>query len=77
MFFLAPLRNHVVKDLRQNLFDKTLVLPLSFFSEEKKGDIMARMTSDVHEIEWSIMATLEVIFRDPFSIILWINVFEN
>jgi subfamily B ATP-binding cassette protein MsbA len=72
MFFLAPLRNHVVKDLRQNLFDKTLVLPLSFFSEEKKGDIMARMTSDVHEIEWSIMATLEVIFRDPFSIILYL-----
>lgn len=72
MFFLAPLRNHVVKDLRQNLFNKTLVLPLSFFSEEKKGDIMARMTSDVHEIEWSIMATLEVIFRDPFSIILYL-----
>ena len=72
MFFLSPLRNHVVKDLRQNLFNKTLVLPLSFFSEERKGDIMSRMTSDVHEIEWSIMATLEVIFRDPFSIILYL-----
>lgn len=70
MFFIAPIRNGVVKDLRNNLFKKILVLPLSYYSDERKGDIMSRMTADVREIEWSIMSSLEMIFREPVTIII-------
>ena len=55
MYFMAPIRTGVVRDLRNELYGKVLVLPLSYFSNERKGDIMARMTNDVQEIEWSIM----------------------
>ncbi|MFN4853225.1 MAG: ABC transporter ATP-binding protein [Bacteroidota bacterium] len=73
MFFLSPLRNHVIRDIRNRVFAKILRLPLSYFSEEKKGDILSRMSSDVHEIEWSVMATLEIIFRDPVAILLYLS----
>jgi subfamily B ATP-binding cassette protein MsbA len=71
MYYLAPIRNGVIKDLRNRLYEKILILPLSYFSEERKGDLIARMTSDVQEIEWSIMTTLEVVFREPFTIIVF------
>ncbi len=70
MYFLAPIRNGVVRDLRNKLLKKTLDLPLSYYSNERKGDIMSRMTADVQEIEWSIMQTLELIFREPLIIII-------
>lgn len=73
MFFLAPVRNGVVRDLRNKMFEKVLWLPLTYFSEERKGDLMSRMTSDVQEIEWSIMQSLEVIFREPLTIILFLG----
>jgi subfamily B ATP-binding cassette protein MsbA len=73
MFFLAPVRNGVVRDLRNKMFEKVLWLPLTYFSEERKGDLMSRMTSDVQEIEWSIMQSLEVIFREPFTIIIFLG----
>ncbi|MBL0048582.1 MAG: ATP-binding cassette domain-containing protein [Bacteroidetes bacterium] len=72
MYFLAPVRNRVVRDIRNEIYNKTLVLPLSYYSEERKGDIMSRMSSDVHEIEWSVMKSLEVVFRDPISIIAFL-----
>ena len=72
LYFLAPVRNRVVRDIRNEIYNKTLVLPLSYYSEERKGDIMSRMTSDVHEIEWSVMKSLEVVFRDPISIIAFL-----
>ena len=72
MFFLAVVRNGVVKDLRNNLYDKILILPLGYYSEQRKGDIISRMTADVQEIEWSIMTSLEMIFRDPIQIISFI-----
>ncbi len=68
MFFIAPIRNGVVKDMRNNLFKKILVLPLSYYSDERKGDIMSRMTADVREIEWSVLSSLEMIFREPVTI---------
>ncbi len=68
MYALAPIRNGVVRDLRNKLLDKVLHLQLSYFSNEKKGDIMSRITSDVSEIEWSIMQSLELIFREPLTI---------
>ncbi|MBK9283954.1 MAG: ABC transporter ATP-binding protein [Sphingobacteriaceae bacterium] len=70
MYFIAPIRNGVVRDLRNKLYAKIIDLPLSYFSEEKKGDIMSRMTSDVQEIEWSIMQTLEMIFREPLTVVI-------
>ncbi len=70
MYFIAPIRNGVVRDLRNKMHKKSLELPLSYYSEEKKGDLMSRMTTDVQEIEWSIMQTLEMIFREPLTIII-------
>lgn len=73
MFALAPIRNGVVRDLRNKLLDKVLHLPLSYFSSEKKGDIMSRITADVSEIEWSIMQSLELIFREPLLILFSVS----
>lgn len=70
MFYIAPIRNGVVRDLRNKMHQKALHLPLSYYSEEKKGDLISRMTTDVMEIEWSIMQTLEMIFREPLTVII-------
>ena len=70
-YFLSPLRSAVVKDLRGLIYHKMLLLPLSFFSEERKGDLISRMTSDVQEIENSIMNSLEAIFRDPVNVLVF------
>jgi ATP-binding cassette, subfamily B, bacterial MsbA len=72
MFYLAPIRNGVVKDIRNELYLKVMILPLAFYSEQRKGDIMARMTSDVQEVEWSIMSSLEAIFRDPITMVSYV-----
>lgn len=69
MFFLANIRNNTVRDLRNSIYHKILNLPLSYFSEERKGDIMAKASNDVQEVEWSIMTSLEAVFREPISII--------
>jgi subfamily B ATP-binding cassette protein MsbA len=69
-FFMANIRSGVVRDIRQAIYRKILILPLSFYSEEKKGDIISRITGDVQEVEWSIMSSLEMLFRDPISIVL-------
>jgi len=73
MHFLAPLRAYVVRDMRDKLFNKVLVLPLSYYSNERKGDLMARMTNDVQEIETSIISSLEMIFRDPVTILIYLG----
>lgn len=72
-FFISPIRNGVVKDLRAEVHKKMMRLPLSWFSNERKGDIITRVTSDVHEVEWSVMSSLEVVFRDPFNIFLFLG----
>lgn len=71
--FMVPIRNGVVRDIRNKLFDKSISLPIGYFSEEKKGNIISRMTSDVQEIEWGIMSSLEMIFRDPIKIIMFLG----
>jgi len=68
LFFMAPVRNGIVRDIRQQLFSKMMHLPLSYFSDERKGDLMSRITADVQEVEWSILNVLEVIFREPLII---------
>ena len=72
MYFISPIRNGVVRDIRNKVFNKTLDLPLSYYSEEKKGDIISRMTTDVQEIEWSVMKSLEMIFREPLNILVFV-----
>jgi ABC-type multidrug transport system fused ATPase/permease subunit len=69
MFFMNTIRNSVVRDIRQALFDKILRLPLSYFSEERKGDLISRISNDVLEVEWSILNVLESIVREPLLII--------
>ena len=70
LFVMAKVRNGVLKDLRENTYKKLLLLPLSYYSEEKKGDIISKMSNDVVEIEWSVLLGIELIFREPLSIIL-------
>ncbi|MCB9267615.1 MAG: ABC transporter ATP-binding protein [Lewinellaceae bacterium] len=69
LFFMAPVRNGIIRDIRRQLFEKVLILPLSYFSEERKGDLMSRITADVQEVEWSILNVLEAVFREPLIII--------
>jgi len=72
MFFLAPVRNGVVKDIRNILYKKMLNLPLGYYSDQRKGDLMARLTTDVQEVEWSVMSSLEMMFREPFQILFYL-----
>ena len=72
LYNLTPIRNGVVRDLRNALHKKSLSLPLGFYTEKRKGDIIARMTTDLVEIEWSIMSSLEMIFKDPLNIIIFL-----
>jgi subfamily B ATP-binding cassette protein MsbA len=69
LYFLAPVRNGIVRDIRLKLLGKILDLPLSYFSEERKGDLMSRITADVQEIEWSIVGVVESVAREPIVII--------
>ncbi|MCQ2208630.1 MAG: ABC transporter ATP-binding protein/permease [Paludibacteraceae bacterium] len=73
-YYIIPLRSGVVRDLRQQLYDKTVDLNLGFFNKHKKGDIMARMTSDVGEVEASIMSSLEMLTKNPIMIIIYFGV---
>ena len=69
-YFVIPMRNGIVRDIRNYVFDKMTVLPISFFTSERKGDVMARMTGDVGEIENSIMASLDMMFKNPIMILV-------
>ena len=68
---IVPIRTGVVRDIRNQLYRKITSLPLGFFSEERKGDIIARMSGDVQEVENSIMASLEMLFKNPVLIIAY------
>tara|TARA_B100000780_G_C21122705_1_gene454931 strand:+ start:1829 stop:3655 length:1827 start_codon:yes stop_codon:yes gene_type:complete len=69
MYFLAVIRNNTVRDLRNRIYTKILHLPLGYFSEERKGDVMAKASNDVQEVEWSIMTSLEAAFREPIAVV--------
>lgn len=68
-YFIIPLRSGVVRDIRNELYDKIVRLPIGFFTAERKGDVMARVSGDVQEIESSIMASLDMAFKNPVMII--------
>jgi subfamily B ATP-binding cassette protein MsbA len=69
MYFITFLRNGVLKDIRNDLYDKMTGLPLSYFSEKRKGDVMARISTDVLEIQHSFLSILELIVREPLMIL--------
>jgi subfamily B ATP-binding cassette protein MsbA len=71
-YFMIPIRTGIVKELRNLMFKKVLILPLGYFSEERKGDIMSRMAQDVQEIEVSVVRSLEMVFRDPILILTYL-----
>ncbi len=73
LYHLAPVRNGVVRDLRNDIYRKTLNLPLAYYSQERKGDIISRMTNDVYQIEISIISSLAMIFRDPITIVVYLG----
>ena len=73
LYFLTPIRNGIIHDLRMDLSKKLLSLDISFISSKRKGDLTSRMTSDLVEIEWSVMGTLEMFFKDPISIIIFLS----
>ena len=70
IWFQSELRFSVVRDVRDELFEKSIHLPLSFHTQERKGDLISRMSSDVGEIENGVVALLEILFRDPISILI-------
>ncbi len=69
-FFIVYIRNGVVRDIRNQIYRKAISLPISFYSEERKGDIISRMTGDIQEIEASIMNSLEMLFKNPIIILV-------
>ncbi len=69
---IVPIRTGVVRDIRNQLYQKITSLPLGFFSEERKGDIIARMSGDVQEIENSIMSSLDMLFKNPILILAYL-----
>ena len=73
LYHLAPVRNGVVKDIRNDVYKKTLDLPLSYFSQGRKGDLISRMTNDVYQIDISIISSMAMIFRDPMTILVYIG----
>ena len=71
-YFMVPIRTGVLRDLRDSLYKKVVSLPIGFFTEERKGDVMSRMTNDVNEVEASIMSTLDMLFKNPVMILIYL-----
>lgn len=70
MFYAATVRNGVMRDVRATLYQKLLALDIDYFTKERKGDIMSRVSNDVQEIQWTVLTSIEMLFRDPIAIVL-------
>lgn len=71
MYFLNPIRNRILNDMRSNMYSKILQLPIGYFSEQRKGDIMSKLSNDLGDVEGSTVSVLESLFREPITIILF------
>jgi subfamily B ATP-binding cassette protein MsbA len=71
MYFLNPIRNRILNDMRTNMYSKILQLPIGYFSEQRKGDIMSKLSNDLNDVEVSTISVLESLFREPITIILY------
>ena len=72
LYFLTPIRNNVIRDIRKEMYSNILRMPLKLSQKFKKGDLVARMTNDLTEIEWSIMGVLEFFVKEPMHIIIFL-----
>lgn len=71
-YFMVPIRTGVLRDLRKQLYDKILSLHMGYFTQARRGDIISRMTNDVNEVEASIMSALDILFKDPIMILVYL-----
>jgi ATP-binding cassette subfamily B protein/subfamily B ATP-binding cassette protein MsbA len=71
-YYMVPIRTGVLRDLRQQLYNKVLSLPMGYFTEARRGDVISRMTNDVGEVEASIMSALDILFKDPVMILVYL-----
>jgi subfamily B ATP-binding cassette protein MsbA len=71
MYFLNPIRNRILNDMRSNMYAKILQLPIGYFNEQRKGDIMSKLSNDLNDVEGSTVSVLESVFREPITIILF------
>jgi subfamily B ATP-binding cassette protein MsbA len=72
LYVLTPIRNSIINDMRKEMFSKILHLPIGYFSDQRKGDIMSRLTNDLQDVEYSTISFLETFFREPITIILYL-----
>jgi ATP-binding cassette, subfamily B, bacterial MsbA len=72
LYVLTPIRNRIINDMRNEMFQKILQLPIGFFSDQRKGDIMSRLTNDLQDVEFSTISFLETFFREPITIGLYL-----
>jgi ABC-type multidrug transport system fused ATPase/permease subunit len=72
LYMLTPIRNNIINDMRTDMFSKILELPVGFFSDQKKGDIMSKLTNDLQDVEFSTMSFLESFFREPILITIYL-----
>ncbi|CAM1354967.1 MULTISPECIES: ABC transporter ATP-binding protein [Tenacibaculum] len=73
LYFMAIIRNGVIKDMRNEVYLKVISLPISFFTEKRKGDVMSRITNDVGEVQWSFLSVLEMLVKQPLIIIFTLS----
>jgi subfamily B ATP-binding cassette protein MsbA len=72
LYVLTPIRNRIINDMRNEMFQKILQLPIGYFSDQRKGDIMSRLTNDLQDVEFSTISFLETFFREPITIGLYL-----
>ncbi len=71
LYFLNPVRNGIINDMRTKMYNKILALPIGYFSDQRKGDIMSRLTNDLGEVEGSTISVLETLFKEPITLLLY------
>lgn len=71
LFFLSPIRNGVLQRLRNDIYHKITILPISYFTSQRKGDLLSRMSADLADIEWSVVSTLQSLVKDPVNVLLF------
>lgn len=72
LFFLGPIRSGMLRDLRNDLYRRIVLLPLASFSQQRKGDLIARMTSDMNTVEWAVVTSIQSFFKDPLNVLLFL-----
>ncbi|MDL2326974.1 ABC transporter ATP-binding protein/permease, partial [Bacteroidales bacterium OttesenSCG-928-A14] len=73
LYCMAPIRSGILRDFRRDIYAKVISLPLSFFHKHKKGDLLNRMGTDVQEVEWSIISSIQIFCRDPFMLLFFLT----